>query len=98
MQSILSGMWQDFADGVHMKLWQTPKPKPAWSNPDAGQDVSWERVIHFKSADAWTAYNQAFGAGNLREAVIWGLRHRARATALLQGLGPHYGGQLRPAG
>ncbi|WP_394694879.1 hypothetical protein [Pseudoxanthomonas japonensis] len=90
MQNILSGIWQDFADGVHMKLWQPPKPKGPWSNRDAGKDVSWERVIHFKSADSWTAYNEAFGAGNLREAAIWGLRSRARAVALLNGLGPHY--------
>ena len=55
---------------------------------NAAAKLSHERVLFFADADAWTAYNQQFGVGNLREAVLQGLTSSAHTTALMRGLGP----------
>ncbi|WP_435310637.1 hypothetical protein [Primorskyibacter sedentarius] len=49
--------------------------------------VSSERVLHFKSAEDWHAYNEKFGHMNLAEGVIHGLERQARNIALMEGLG-----------
>jgi hypothetical protein len=51
--------------------------------------MSQERVLHFRSADDWTAYNREFGTGNLREAVFRSLRSSAQNTGLMRVLGPN---------
>lgn len=45
--------------------------------------VSAERTLHFKSADDWHAYNDAFGSKSVLEAVVGGLQSAARNTALM---------------
>lgn len=62
-------------------------PRPG-SVGSAAARVSHERVLHFTDADAWAAYNRAFGVGNLREAVLHGLMSSAQNTALMRTLGP----------
>jgi hypothetical protein len=52
-----------------------------------GKKVSQGRVFHFKDANSWAIYNAKFGAGNLREAFIQGLRHSARSLALMETMG-----------
>lgn len=89
VRDALLGIWQDLSDGVHLKLWQPPKSMQ-FLKRDAGKEVSHERVIHFKDAESWSRYNDSFGAGNLREAVMWGLRRQSLATAMMKGLGPRY--------
>ena len=49
--------------------------------------VSAERLLYFKSADDWFEYNEKFGTASLKEAVVYGLEHMARNTALMEGLG-----------
>jgi hypothetical protein len=51
------------------------------------QKVSQERVLHFKDAEAWLAYNEAFGHESLREAIIGGVEHSGRNIALMENLG-----------
>lgn len=51
--------------------------------------MSQERVLHFKSADDWMAYNREFGTGNLREAVFQTLRRSAQNTGLMRVMGPN---------
>jgi len=46
--------------------------------------ASEERVLHFASADAWFEYNRRFGDGTVMEAVVRGLNHAARNTALMR--------------
>lgn len=46
--------------------------------------ASQERVLHFKSADDWFDYNERFGHAGLFEAIMGGLRHAARNTALMR--------------
>lgn len=49
--------------------------------------VSQARVLHFKDADAFIAYNDAYGTGSLLEAVSAGLRRAANTAALLERMG-----------
>lgn len=90
MQSMLSGIWHDLADGQHLRL--DPAEAETFEQVafNLGRKLSKHRVVHFKGAASWSAYNRQFGAGNLREAVVWGLQRQARATALMNGLGPTY--------
>lgn len=54
----------------------------------AAKNFSPELALVFADADGWMRYNKRFGAGSLREAFLRGLEHQARATALLEVLGP----------
>ena len=89
MPDILAGIWRNFADGVHLKLPQ-PGQTVAKGVKGIGRKLSHDRVIHFKDADAWSRYNSDFGAGNLREAVMYGLRRQGQATGMMNTLGPNY--------
>lgn len=51
--------------------------------------ISKPRVLHFRSAEDWMAYRQRFGAGNLTEGVLHGLRSLAQDAALMERLGPN---------
>lgn len=48
---------------------------------------SQSRVIEFKSADDWMAYDAAYGRADLREAFLQDLEGASRATALMTRLG-----------
>jgi len=56
---------------------------------DVARDVSskFKRVLHFKSADDWFAYNDKFGAGNLREAMFSGMQTAGRNIGIMDILG-----------
>jgi hypothetical protein len=54
-----------------------------------GKRISQHRVLHFKDADAWMAYNERFGTGTLREAVLGEFIGMARNTALMETFGPN---------
>ena len=56
---------------------------------DVAREVSskFKRVLHFKSADDWFAYNDKFGAGNLREAMFSGLQTAGRNIGIMDVLG-----------
>lgn len=88
LDGVLANIWRDLSSGVHLKAdMPTPSPKGLQS---IGKKLSHERVIHFKDAASWQAYNRDFGAGTLHEAVAAGLRKSARATGLMATLGPNY--------
>ncbi len=53
-----------------------------------------DRLLHFKSADAWFDYLERFGAGSLNEALLFGLERLGRTTGLMQALGPDAHGWL----
>ena len=48
-----------------------------------------DRLLHFKSADAWLDYLERFGAGTLNEALLFGLERLGRTTGLMRALGPN---------
>ena len=47
-----------------------------------------DRLLHFKSADAWFDYLERFGASTLNEALLFGLERLGRTTGLMRALGP----------
>jgi hypothetical protein len=55
-------------------------------------------VLHFRGADEWTAYNAAFGTGNLREAVIRGMELGGQNTGLMRKLGTNPEANLKMIG
>lgn len=52
------------------------------------RSVSRSRVLHFKDADSWMAYNDAFGSGSLFNSQMSGLSRAAMNTALMRRWGP----------
>lgn len=49
--------------------------------------MSSERVLHFKDADSWLAYNDRFGTRSVTEAVLSGMDHDARNIAMMETFG-----------
>lgn len=49
--------------------------------------VSQERVLHFKDATSWMAYNRTYGTDTLRESILAGVEHASRNIALMENLG-----------
>ena len=47
------------------------------------RSASAERVLHFKDAESWLAYNREFGVGNLSESVIASLDRAAHNVGLM---------------
>lgn len=89
IDDMLDGIWRNLASGIH--LTSTPPSRGVVKGlRGMAKGLSQERSIHFKSADDWFAYNEAFGGGNLREAVLGGLDNSARATGLMRVWGPSH--------
>ncbi len=84
---ILQRMFSDFKTGTHVKFQDAPTAGFT-GETSAAKQLSFERVLHFKSADAEFAYNQKYGSGNLREAIFNNLSRMGRETALMRELGP----------
>jgi len=83
---MIDALYQGLASGLHLK--DTPAPVTGKSGMgNLANRLSKERVIHYRDADAFMAYNGQFGAGNLREAVISGLERSARSIGLMQVMG-----------
>lgn len=55
---------------------------------EAGKRFNEKRILHFKGPKEWHAYNKDFGAGNLRESVMSGLRQMSDTTGMMNVLGP----------
>lgn len=82
----MSATYDGLASGVHFK--STGAPADAFTGPrNIAKQVSQERVLHFRSAEDWAAYNREFGMGNIRESVIGSLSMLGESTALMRRLG-----------
>jgi hypothetical protein len=51
--------------------------------------VSQPRILHFKDADAFYQYNQAFGLKNFRDSIISQIRADSHNIALMENFGPN---------
>ena len=87
-QDFLQNVYRNLASGVHLKASQ---PGDAPSGFSGGRNIakrpSAERKLHFASADDWFDYNQSFGTGSLREALLRGFEMNAQNTGLMRRLG-----------
>jgi hypothetical protein len=89
-EELLESIYKGLASGIHLKSPGEPRNTGGPSLRGMSKGVSQERVIHFKSADDWFEYNAEFGANNMYEAVLGGLKNMARATGVMRKLGPNH--------
>lgn len=80
----LKAVFDGLVSGVHLKT----SSQPAFKGPrNIAKKASAERVLHFKSADDWFDYNQKYGTGSLREALLRGFEVNAQNTGLMRKFG-----------
>lgn len=87
-EKFLRGVYDNLVTGVHNTAdadWLGGFKGPG----SRAKKVSAERVLHFKDAASWYAYNEKFGTGSVLEAVSGGLDAAARNTALMRVWGPN---------
>lgn len=80
-------MYDGLVTGDHLKSPAEAKPNGFRGPANIAKKMSQERVLHFKDGVAWHEYNQLYGTGNLREAVLRGLDLSGQNTALMRKLG-----------
>lgn len=81
---------RDVYDGIASQGWDDRMPTMGAGQGRALMNRrSDPRVLHFRDADAWMAYNDAFGASNPFQAVVSHLDGMARDIALMRVLGPN---------
>lgn len=85
--SFLRGVYNGLVTGNHLKSADAPKPNGFKGPANIAKKISQERVLHFKDGVAWHEYNQQYGTGNLREAVLRGLDLSGQNTAIMRRLG-----------
>ncbi|KIQ60176.1 hypothetical protein [Pseudomonas fluorescens] len=85
--SFLRGVYNGLVTGNHLKSPDAPKPNGFKGPANIAKKISQERVLHFKDGVAWHEYNQLYGTGNLREAVLRGLDLSGQNTAIMRRLG-----------
>lgn len=83
----LRGVYAELSQGAFYKA-DADAPLIGFKGPaNLAKKASQSRVLHFKDAASWTAYNDAFGQGGIMEAATFGLRRAARNVALMETLG-----------
>jgi hypothetical protein len=85
----LAETWTNLAGGMHLKAAGAETDSGFRGPGNLAKRMSQERALHFKDADAWADYNEQFGMGNLRDAVLRGLKMSAQNTGLMRVLGPN---------
>lgn len=85
--TFLKGIYDGLVSGDHLKSPTGQQPNGFRGPANLAKKLSQERVLHFKDGVAWHEYNQMFGTGNLREAVLRGLDLSGQNTALMRRLG-----------
>jgi len=83
----LKSAFDALASGDHLKA-DGAAPMLGFKGPsNLAKRLSQHRVLHFRTAADWMAYNDAFGMQSLVEAVVGGLRHAAQNVALMEKFG-----------
>lgn len=83
----LSQVYSGVSTGVHEITRAAPNTSGFKGPRNMAKGMSQERVLHFRDADAWMSYNNEFGGGNIREAVIHGLMKGAENVGAMRVLG-----------
>jgi hypothetical protein len=83
----LNSTYSALASGLHVKS-QGSFTDLAFKGPaNLAKKLSHERVLHFKDADAFLAYNNRFGTRSLTEAIFGGFERSSRDIALMETFG-----------
>lgn len=90
----LQGVYDGLRTGIHLTQdglqgFKDPafKGRSGKGMANLAKKLSQGRVLHFKHADAWLDYHQAFGGKTLIESVLRSLESSARSTALMREFG-----------
>lgn len=83
----LKGVYDGLVSGDHLKFNSESKANGFRGPANIAKKLSQERVLHFKDGVAWHEYNQLYGTGNLREAVLRGLDLSGQNTSTMRRLG-----------
>lgn len=88
----LRSAFHDLSNGDHFKPASLFEIRPSVGPGNMAKKVSQSRTLHWKDADAATAYLREFGPanGSLAETVLNDFRGSARAAGLMKVLGPNY--------
>ena len=89
-EEFLRGAYRGLTTGLHKRFSGANESNylQGFTGPaNLAKKASQERLLHFKDAESFMAYNDRFGTRDLREGVLGGLEHMARNTALMEGLG-----------
>lgn len=88
-EKFLRNVYTALTTGVHLDAdGLTGFKDPAFKGPsNLAKKLSAQRTLHFKDADAWMDYQQAFGARNIIESILRGLDKAAKSTALMREYG-----------
>lgn len=84
-EQALAHMYGGFIDGSHMEPTLSVSGEPGV--PNIASHVSQERVLHWKSADDWLAYNKAFGRQEPTDAWLKSMESSANHYALMKVFG-----------
>ena len=76
-------------DSIVTRQWNDRAPSMVIAGKALSNTRSESRILHFRDADAWMEYNDAFGTENPFEAVISHFRGMARDIALMRNFGPN---------
>ena len=80
---------RDVFEGITTRNWDERMPSMAAGGVALMNRRADHRVLHFRDADAWMAYNERFGASNPFQAMVTHLEGMARDIALMRVLGPN---------
>lgn len=85
---ILSETWETIVTGQGLRL--TAKEKGQRVGPaNLARSLEKHRVLHFRDADSWIAYNDRYGRGNVFTGMIDHLHGMARTVSMMQTFGPN---------
>ncbi len=89
----LGQTYHSFITGTHLKDDKVPgiedEPDYVPTGANVANKASASRVLHFRDAESWYAYQQRFGQGNLIDQVFGSFRRASRQEALLRTWGPN---------
>lgn len=84
----LDEAYKGLVTGIHLRAALADDKLFQFKGPaNLAKKISQERKLHFKSADAWLAYNNAFGSSDFLEGVIRTISKASRNIALLETFG-----------
>lgn len=89
-EEFLKGAYLGLSTGLHKRFKGDSESNflHGFKGPaNLAKKMSQERILHFKDADSFMAYNEQYGTQDLRESITSSLEHMARNTALMEGLG-----------
>jgi adenine/guanine phosphoribosyltransferase-like PRPP-binding protein len=94
-QRALGQVWENI---VFQRERAGERPDPAGTGfrgpVNVARALERHRVLHFKSADDWLAYNERFGSGHIFDGMVGHQSRAALNASLMQVLGPNPGATL----